>query len=54
MLAIGIVLVVLALLISLFGAIWVGVPAGIVGILLIIAAVAGIGRRADRAQEPRA
>lgn len=53
MLGLGIALIVVALLISLFGAIWVGVPAGIVGIALIIAAVAGIGRRTGRAQEPR-
>jgi len=53
MIGVGIALIVIALLLSLFGAIWVGVPAGIIGLALIVAAVAGLGRSADRVQEPR-
>jgi hypothetical protein len=38
-------------LIMLFVIPWVGIPAGIVGVLLLIGYAAGIGRRAAR--EPR-
>ena len=31
---------------------WVGIVAGIVGLVLLIGFLAGIGRRADRVQEP--
>jgi hypothetical protein len=51
-LAAGIALIVLAILISLIGAIWVGVPLVIVGIALIVWATIGVGRRASRAAPP--
>ena len=52
MLAVAVALIVIAVLFTLFGAIWVSIPAGIVGLALLIAFLVGIGRRADRAQEP--
>ncbi len=52
MFAAGIALIIIGILFALFGAIWVGIPAGIVGLALLVATLAGIGRRADRAQEP--
>jgi hypothetical protein len=52
MIAVGIALVVVAVLISLLGAIWVGVPLVIAGIVLIIWATIGVGRRASRAEPP--
>ena len=51
MLGIGIALLAIALLVSLFGAIWVGVPAGIIGLALIVATLAGVGHSVDRTQE---
>ena len=54
MLAVAIALILIAILFTLFGAIWVSIPAGIVGLALLVAFLAGIGRRADRTQEPRA
>ena len=31
---------------------WAGIPLGIAGIVLLVAAVAGVGRRAARSDEP--
>ena len=49
MLGVAIALVVLGVVL-LFIIPWVGIPAGILGLLLLIAYVAGIGRRAEREQ----
>jgi protein-S-isoprenylcysteine O-methyltransferase Ste14 len=53
MLGVALALIILGV-IALFFAPWVGIPAGIVGLALLVAFLAGIGRRADRIQEPRA
>lgn len=45
-------LVVIGIVLTLLTAIWVGIPVAIVGIVLLVLYVAGIGRRAARAQEP--
>jgi hypothetical protein len=50
-LGVALALIVLGIIL-LFVAPWVGIVAGIVGLLLAVAYVAGIGRRADRVQEP--
>ena len=52
MLAVGIALIVVAILISLLGAIWFGVPLVIAGIILIVWASISVGRRASRAEPP--
>jgi hypothetical protein len=52
--AVGIGLVVVAILISLLGAIWVGVPLVIAGLVLVAAALLGIGRRAADTEPPAA
>jgi hypothetical protein len=53
MLGVALALLILGV-VMLFFVPWVGIPAGIAGLVLLVAFLAGIGRRADRIQEPRA
>ena len=51
MIGVGIALVILGI-IFLFVIPWVGIPIGIVGIILAVLYLAGFGRRAARAEQP--
>jgi hypothetical protein len=51
MIGVGIALIVLGI-IFLFIVPWVGIPVGIVGLILAVLYFAGFGRRAARAAEP--
>jgi hypothetical protein len=50
--AAALALIVIGILLTLFAVIWVGIPVGIVGVLLLLAYLLGIGRRAAREQRP--
>jgi hypothetical protein len=52
-LAIAAILLVLALLTLLVGAVWIAIPA-IVGLAVLVASRTGVGRRGRRTAEPRA
>jgi len=52
MIGVAIALVVLGL-IFLFIVPWVGIPVGVVGIVLVVLYFAGFGRRAARGQQPQ-
>jgi hypothetical protein len=52
MIGVGLALVVVGL-IFLFIIPWVGIPVGIVGIVLAVLYFAGFGRRAARGEQPR-
>jgi Flp pilus assembly protein TadB len=52
MIGVGIALLVIGV-IFLFIVPWVGIPVGIVGLVLVIAYFAGFGRRAARGEQPQ-
>ncbi len=52
MIGVGLALIVIGL-IFLFIIPWVGIPVGIVGIVLAVLYLAGFGRRAARGEQPR-
>ena len=52
MIGVGIALIVVGIL-FLFIVPWVGIPVGIVGLILAVLYVAGFGRRAARAEPPQ-
>jgi len=52
MIGVGIALIVVGI-IFLFIVPWVGIPVGIVGLILAVLYVAGFGRRAARAEQPQ-
>ena len=54
MLAIAAILLALAVLMLLVGAVWIAIPAAIVGLAVLVASRTGIGRRGRRTAEPRA
>lgn len=52
MIGVGLALIVVGL-IFLFIIPWVGIPVGIIGVVLAVLYVAGFGRRAARGQQPQ-
>ena len=52
MIGVGIALIVVGI-IFLFIVPWVGIPVGIVGLILAVLYLAGFGRRAAQAEQPR-
>jgi hypothetical protein len=45
-------LIVVAIVVSLFGLIWVGIPVAVVAIILFVVFVAGFGRRTAAPRRP--